>query len=151
MGSEDRCRERGYVGTINGEPNACNDEEKVERVVAKMKMAMIDDKVKKMITRIQEVSDAMMSNQLRTVIAEIQEDGGDGRGEIYKDEGAALHDMFEDGEAGLDNGHRHQGHQRQQLLPSGRSQTGGGPRLRPRHSSAEHRCRWFHSAPPGSL
>ena len=103
MGSEDRCRERGYVGTINGEPNACNDEDKVEQVVAKMKMTMIDDKVKKMITRIQEVGDAMMSDQLQTVIAEIQEDGGDGRGEIYKDEGAALHDMFEDGEAGLDN------------------------------------------------
>ena len=79
MGSEDRCRERGYVGTINGEPNACNDEDKVEQVVTKMKMTMIDNKVKKMITRIQEVGDAMMSDQLRTVIAEIQEDGGDGR------------------------------------------------------------------------
>ena len=98
MGSEDRCRERGYVGTINGEPNACNDKDKVEQVVAKMKMTMIDDKVKKMITRIQEVGDAMMSDQLRTVIAEIQKDGGDGRGEIYKDEGPTL-----DGEAGLDD------------------------------------------------
>ena len=103
MGSEDRCQERGYVGTINGEPNACNDEYKVEQVVAKMKMTMIDDKVKKMITRIQEVGDAMMSDQLRTVIAEIQKDGGEGRGEIYKDEGPALDDMFEDGEAGLDD------------------------------------------------
>ena len=44
-------------------------------------------------------------------------------------------------------GHRRQGHQRRQLLPSGRSQTGGGPRLHPQHISAEHRCRWFPSTP----
>ena len=89
--------------TINGVPNACYYKDKVERVVAKMKVTMTDDRVKKMITRIQEVDDAMTSDQLRTVIAEIQEDGGDGRGEIYKDEGAVLDDMFEDGEAGFDD------------------------------------------------
>ena len=39
-----------------------------------------------MITRIQEVGDTITSDQLRTVIAEIQEDGGEGRGEMAKDE-----------------------------------------------------------------
>ena len=77
-GSKDECWERGYVGTINGEPNACNDKDKIERVVVKMKVTkMTDDMVKKMITGFQEVGDAMTSNQLRTVIAVIHEDCGD--------------------------------------------------------------------------
>ena len=82
----------------------CNKEDKVDRVVAKMKVTkMTDDKVKKMIARIQEDCGAMTSDQLRTVIAEIQEDGGDRRGEMYKDEGAGLDNTFEDRVAGLDD------------------------------------------------
>ena len=93
MGSKDRCRERGYVGTINGEPNVCNDEEKVERVVAKMKVTkMTDDKVQKMIARIQEVGDTKTSDHLRTMITEIQEGGGEGRGDMYKYEGEGRQD-----------------------------------------------------------
>ena len=61
-------------------PNACNDGEKVERVVTKMKVTkMTDDKVKEMIARIQEAGNAMTSDQLRTVFAKSQEDGGDRR------------------------------------------------------------------------
>ena len=86
-GSGARCRERGSEGTINGEPYAGDDKDKVGRVVAKMIVTeMTDDKVRKMITRIQEVGDMMMIDQIRTVIVEIQEDGGEGRGEMYKDE-----------------------------------------------------------------
>ena len=71
-GSGDRCREQGSEGTINGEPNAGNDKDKVGRVVTKMTVTkMTDDKVKKMITRIQEVGNMMTSDQLWTVIEEI--------------------------------------------------------------------------------
>ena len=77
------------MGTINGEPNTCKDEDEVERDITKMKVTkMTDDKVQKMIARIQEVGDTMTSDQLRTMITEIQEGGGEGRGDMYKDEGA---------------------------------------------------------------
>ena len=69
-------------GDLNGEPNACNDMNKVEQVVAKMKATkMTDNKVKEMIARIQEAGDAMTSDLLRMVIAKSQEDGGDRKGE----------------------------------------------------------------------
>ena len=42
-GSEDWCQERGYVGTISCEPNACNDEDKVGRVVTKKKVTKMRD------------------------------------------------------------------------------------------------------------
>ena len=103
-GSGDRCRERGSEGTINSKPNAGSDEDKVGRVVAKMTVTkMTDNKVSKMIARIQEMDDTMTSDQLQTVIVEIQEDGGDRRGEMYKDEGAGLDNTFEDRVAGLDD------------------------------------------------
>ena len=69
--------------------NARKGEDKVERVIAKMKVTMMtDDQVQTMITRIQEGGDTMTSDQLWTMITEIQEGGGEGRGEMYKDEGA---------------------------------------------------------------
>ena len=76
------------MGTINGEPNACSDVGKVERVVAEMKVTkMTDNKVKEMIARIQEAGAAMTSDMLRTVIRKSQEEGGDRKGERYKDKG----------------------------------------------------------------
>ena len=76
------------MGTINGEPNACSDVDKVKRVVAEMKVTkMTDNKVKEMIAMIQEAGAAMTSNMLRTVIRTSQEEGGDRKGESYKDEG----------------------------------------------------------------
>ena len=75
------------MGTTGGEPNASNNVNKVNRVVAKMKVTkMTEDKVKEMIARIQEAGNTMTSNQLRTVITKSHEDGGDRRGERYKDE-----------------------------------------------------------------
>ena len=63
-GSEDGCPERGYEGTINGEPYAYIDED--------------NDRVRKMITKIREVGDAMTSDHRRKAIAEIQGDSGEG-------------------------------------------------------------------------
>ena len=87
-GSKDRCLEQCYAGTINREPDTCNDVDKVEQVGAEMKATkMTDDKVKEMIVRIQEASDVMTSNQLQTVIARCLEDGGDMKDKRYKDKG----------------------------------------------------------------
>ena len=87
-GSEDGWWEQGNAGTTGGEPDAGNNGDKVKRVIVKLKVTkMIDDKVKEMITRIQEAGDTMTIDQLQTVIMKSQEDGGDRRGERYKDEG----------------------------------------------------------------
>ena len=64
-------------------PNACKDKDKVERVIAKMKVTMMtDDQVQTMIARIQEGGDTMTSDQLQMMIAEIQEGGRGGRGDM---------------------------------------------------------------------
>ena len=104
-GSEDGCRERGYEGTINGEPYTYIDED--------------NDRVWKMITKIQEVGDAMTSDNRRKAIAEIQGDGGEGnlpysqhlRGNryeaedaehdrVHEDEGTGQGTRYKDGGAG---------------------------------------------------
>ena len=57
--------------------NACKDEDKVKKVIAKMKVTMMmEDQLQMMNARIQERGDMMTSDQLRTMIAEIQEGGG---------------------------------------------------------------------------
>ena len=104
-GSEDGCQERGYEGTINGEPYMYTDED--------------NDRVRKMIAKIQEVGDAMTSDRRQKAITEIQGDGGDGnlpysqhlRGNMYeaedvgrnvvhKDEGAGQGTRYKDGGVG---------------------------------------------------
>ena len=63
--------------------NACKGEDKVKRVIAKMKVTMMtDDQVQTMIARIQEGGDTMTSDQLQMMIAEIQEGGRGGRGDM---------------------------------------------------------------------
>jgi hypothetical protein len=68
---------------INGEPNAGNNEDKVGRVVTKMSVTkMTDDKVRKMIARIEGLGNTMTSNQLQTVIAkETSSKSSDSEGE----------------------------------------------------------------------
>ena len=56
-GFEDGCQERGYEGTINGEPYMYTDED--------------NDRVRKMIAKIQEVGDAMISDRRQKAITEI--------------------------------------------------------------------------------
>ena len=104
-GSEDGCQERGYEGTINGEPYMYTDKD--------------NDRVRKMIAKIQEVGDAMTSDRRQKLITEIKGDGGDGnlpysqhlRGNMYeaedvgrnvvhKDEGAGQGARYKDGGAG---------------------------------------------------
>ena len=69
--------------------NACKGEDKVERVIAKMKVTMMtDNQLQTMIAGIKEGGSTMTNNQLQTMIAVIQEGGGEGRGDMYKDEGA---------------------------------------------------------------
>ena len=100
------------MGTVNGEPNTCKDEDEVDQVVAKMKVTkMTDDKVQKMIARVQEVGDTMTSDQLRTIIAEIQEGGGEGRGDMYKDEGAGRQGESEAEGAGRGGAYEGEGRQ----------------------------------------
>ena len=77
-------------------PNACKDKDKVERVITKMKVTMMtDNQVQTMSTRNQGGGNTMTSDQLRTMIAEIQEGGGRGRGDMYKDKGAGRRDENE--------------------------------------------------------
>ena len=104
-GSENGCRERGYEGTINGEPYAYIDKD--------------NDRVRKMITKIREVGDAMTGDHRRKAIAEIQGDGGEGnlpysqhlrgtrfkaedaeRDRVHKDEGTGQGARHKDGGAG---------------------------------------------------
>ena len=55
-GSEDGCCEQGYKGAINGEANAYIDED--------------NDRVRKMIAKIQEVGEAMTSDHRRKAIGD---------------------------------------------------------------------------------
>ena len=69
-------------------PNVCKDEDKVERVIAKMKVTMMtDDQLQTMNGKIQEGGDTMTSDQLRTMITEIQEGGGEGGGRYVQGRG----------------------------------------------------------------
>ena len=78
-------------------PNVCKDEDKVERVIAKMKVTMMtDDQVQTMIARIQEGGDMMMSDQLQTMITEIQESGRERGGRYVQGRGCRV--------AGLERG-----------------------------------------------
>ena len=62
----------------NGEPNACNDNERSVTKMKAMVTTMTDKKVKEMIAMVQEFGGAMTNDQLQAMIAGIQEEDGDG-------------------------------------------------------------------------
>ena len=95
-------------GSQTGEPKACKDEDKNDRVVTKKKgTKMTDDELKKMIKRNQKYGGAITSDQIRTAVMESQKDGGDRRDVMYKDEGAGR--WGEDETEGEEQGGEHEG------------------------------------------
>ena len=98
----------------------------------------------------------LADTEVKETIAKTIIKGNLGRDGKYKDGGAGFSKTVKGGGGGAGQDSEgqgreprpgHRGHQRQPLLPSGRSQTGGGPRHRRQHNSAVHRCRAFPSTP----
>ena len=109
-------------------PNACKDKDK--QVIARMKVTMMtDNQVQTMIDRIHEGGDTKMSDQLRTMITEIQKGAGGGRGDMYKGEGTGRRDEDKYEAEGMGRGGAYEGEgaSGQTLLPASRSKAGGGP------------------------
>ena len=124
-GSEDGRHERGKVGTTGGEPDTGNDEDKVRRVNAKMKVTKRtkdkhdrDKTERKMIAKIQEMGDAITSDHRRKAIAEIQGESRDDnlpysqhlRGKTYDAEDTGHNVVHEDEGMGRGPGYRYRGH-----------------------------------------